>query len=356
MGTKVLMKGNEALAEAAIQDGCRFYAGYPITPQSEISEYMSRRMPEVGGVFIPAESELSAINMILGAGATGNKAMTSSSSCAIALMQETIGYMAGQEVPCVIANVSRGGPGLGTIGPSQGDYFQSTKGGSNGDFRIIVLGPNTIQEMVDLTPDAFYLSQKYRTPVIILSDGMLGQMAEPVEFKSHSFPSLPERDWNLTGAKGRPPRNIKSIHLKENELEQHNYNLFKKYAEIEANEIRCEVRDIEDADLIVTAFGCCARIAKTAIKEARREGLKVGLIRPITLWPFPTKIIQEASRKCKLFLDLEMNMGQMLQDVKLSVIDKTRVEFYGRPGGGVPTPEELLKQIKNVIHQVSPVS
>lgn len=355
MGQKVLMKGNEALAEAAIQNGCKFYAGYPITPQSEISEYMSRRMPEVGGVFIPAESEIAAMNMVLGAGATGAKAMTSSASCAIALKQETIGYMAAQEVPCVLGNISRGGPGLGSIAPSQGDYFQSTKGGSNGDFRIIVIGPSTIQEMVDLTHNAFYLSQKYRTPVIILSDGMLGQMAEPVEFKTFQFDSLPEKTWALTGAKGRAPRKLKSIYLKEGELEAHNIHLFKKYAEIEKNEVMCETRNLDDAELIITAFGSAARIAKTAIRDLRREGLKIGLIRPITLWPFPTEIIKNASKKCKLFLDIEMNMGQMLQDVRLSVEPGTRIEFYGRAGGAVPTPEEISHQIKQVMQQVTKV-
>lgn len=346
MGEKFLMKGNEALAEAAIKAGCRFYAGYPITPQSEVSEYMSRRMPQVKGVFVPTESEIGAINMVLGAGGTGNKAMTSSSSCAIALMQETLGYMVAQEVPGLVVNVSRGGPGLGSIAPSQGDYLQSTRGGANGDMRIIVLGPSTIQEMVDLVYDSFYLAEKYRTPVILLTDGMLGQMAEPVEFKERSFPELPEFDWSLTGAKGREPRRLSSIHLKDGELEAHNEHLFAKFQVIRDNEVRCEVQDIDDADLIITSFGSCARIVKTAIKEARKEGLKVGLIRPITLWPFPRQILKDATEKCNLVLDIEMNKGQLLQDVKMFAHGNSQIEFYGRAGGGIPTPEEILEQIK----------
>ena len=356
MGEKFLMKGNEALAEAAIRAGCRFYAGYPITPQSEVSEYMSRRMPQVKGVFIPAESELSAINMVLGAGATGNLAMTSSSSCAIALMQETIGYMVAQETPCLIANVSRGGPGLGSIAPSQGDYLQSTRGGANGDMRIIVLAPSTIQEMVDLVPVGFDLGQKYRTPVIILMDGMIGQMAEPVEFPELKDRIEPTQDWALTGAKNRPPRNLSSIHLKDNELENHVYHLFDKFQRIRDNEKRYELFGCEDADLVVTSFGSCARIAKTAVKEARAEGLKVGFFRPITCWPYPRSIMRETSAISKLVLCIEMNMGQMLQDVKMFASGDARIEFYGRPGGGIPTPEELLEQIKKTIELKACVS
>jgi 2-oxoglutarate ferredoxin oxidoreductase subunit alpha len=355
MGEKVLMKGNEALAEAAIQAGCRFYAGYPITPQSEVSEYMSRRMHEVGGVFIPAESEIAAINMVLGAGATGALVMTSSSSCAISLKQETLGYMMAQEVPCLLANVSRGGPGLGSISPSQGDYFQTTRTGANGDVRMPVFGPSTIQEMVDLVQDAFYLGQKYRTPVAILSDGMIGQMAEPIEFTPKEFPELPEREWILSGAKDRKPRKLSSIHLKEGELEEHVLHLFEKFEKIRAEEVRYEALHLEDAELVVIAFGSCARIAKTAIKEARKEGLKVGMIRPITLWPFPAKMVNETSKRIKNFLCIEMNMGQMYEDIKMDIESDAKLDFYGRPGGAIPTPEELLEQIKNSMRQVSKV-
>lgn len=345
MTTKLLMKGNEAVAEAAIQAGCRFYAGYPITPQSEISEYMSKRMHDIGGVFIPAESEVGAINMILGACATGTRSMTSSSSCAIALMQETIGYMVGQEVPCLIVNMSRGGPGLGSITPSQGDYFQSTKGGSNGDFRIIVLAPSSIQELVDLTYKAFDLAEKYRTPVIILGDGMLGQMAEPVKFPDPIIPNMDDKQWNLTGANNRKGRYLRSMRLNEGELQKHNINLFEKYKTIENTETQLEVIDTDDAKMIITAFGSCARIAKTAVKLARKKGLLVGLARPVTLWPFPIAQLQLLSVHCHKFLDIEMNMGQMLYDVKLALHNSATVEFYGQAGGWVPTPEELLDQI-----------
>lgn len=355
MGKKTLMKGNEALAEAAIQAGCRFYAGYPITPQSEVSEYMSRRMPQVHGVFIPAESEIAAINMVLGAGSTGALAMTSSASCAIALKQETLGYMIAQEVPCLLANVSRGGPGLGSIAPSQGDYFQTTRTGANGDVRLPVFGPSTIQEMVDMVSDAFYISQKYRTPVTILSDGMIGQMAEPVEFKETYYEPLPEKTWALTGAKGRKPRFLSSIHLREGELEAHNYHLFEKFNKIRRDEVRHEELYLEDAELIVTAFGSCARIAKSAINELRKEGHKVGMIRPITLWPFPAEVLKAASQKCKHFIDIEMNMGQMYEDVKMSIESDTILDFYGRPGGAIPTPEELYDKIKEAIRKSDPV-
>lgn len=351
MTEKVLMKGNEALAEAAMRAGCRFYAGYPITPQSEVSEYMSRNMPKHKGVFIPAESEIGAINMVLGAGASGALAMTSTASCAMALKQETIGYMVAQEVPCLIVNVSRGGPGLGSIAPSQGDYLQSTRGGANGDMRLIVLAPSTIQEQVDLVELSFDLSQKWRTPVILLSDGMIGQMAEPVVFGEYKPVRQHDQSWALTGAKERKPRNLKSIFLKDGELEKHNFKLFDKYQAIREHEIRCELDGVEDADILISAFGSCSRIAKSAIKEAREQGLKVGLIRPITCWPFPRKIYYDTTQKCNLVLNIEMNLGQMYQDVKMFSHGNAIIEHYGRPGGGVPTPEEILDQIKKTLAQ-----
>ncbi|MDI6704313.1 MAG: 3-methyl-2-oxobutanoate dehydrogenase subunit VorB [bacterium] len=343
---KVLMKGNEAIGEAAIRAGCRYYFGYPITPQNELTAYMSKRMEEVGGVFIQAESELAAINMVYGASAAGGRAMTSSSSPGISLKQEGISYMVGAELPGVVVNICRGGPGLGNIAPSQSDYFQATRGGGHGDYYTIVLSPSSVQESADLVFLAFYLADKYRNPVIILGDGFLGQMLEPVEFKNPAFGRLPRKRWALTGAKERPPNVIRSLYLKEGVLEKRNWELSKKYERMK-KEVRYEGIYLDDAEFIVVAYGICARISKASVLLLRAHGLKVGLIRPITLWPFPSGVIKEVRDKIKRFFVIEMNLGQMVEDVKLAVEGRTSVSFYGRPGGGVPTPEEIYKVIKD---------
>lgn len=344
--SKILITGNEAIAEAAISAGCRFYAGYPITPQNEIPAYMSHRMPEAGGVFIQAESELAAINMVLGASAAGTRAMTSSSSPGISLKQEGISYLAGCQLPAVIVNIMRGGPGLGNIAPAQSDYFQATKGGGHGDYRCIVLAPSTVQEAVDLTGLAFDLADKYRNPVIILGDGMLGQMMEPVSnFKSRNLKSQNET-WTLTGAKNRKPRIIRSLFLGEGVLEEWNNALQEKFKKMESIERRFEGFYLDDSEIILVAYGTMARIAKEAMREARAKGIKVGLIRPISLWPFPTEPFIKSSDKAKHFLVVEMSAGQMVEDVKLAVCGKTEVDFYGRTGGGIPGKEEILNQIK----------
>lgn len=338
------MKGNEVIAEAAIQAGCRFYAGYPITPQNEIPEYMSRRMPEVGGTFIQAESELAAINMVYGASACGARAMTSSSSPGISLKQEGISYLAGAELPAVIVNMQRGGPGLGNISGSQSDYFQAVKGGGHGDYRMIVFAPYNHQELWELTMLAFDKADEYRTPVMILGDGIIGQMMEPFYPFDYEMPALPEKDWALTGCKGRKPNVIKSLYMGEGELERRNYLLQEKYRRIKEKEVRYSTLEIDDAELIIIAFGIAARISYSAVKRLRREGKKVGLLRPITLFPFPEKEISELARKGKRFLTIEMNAGQMVEDVRLSVNGISDVYFYGRPGGAVMTPEEVMEE------------
>lgn len=344
--SKVIMCGNEAIAEAAILAGCDCYFGYPITPQNELIAYMSKRLPQLGRVFLQAESELSAINMLFGAACTGARAMTSSSSPGISLKQECISYMAGCELPGVIVNISRGGPGLGNIAPAQSDYFQATKGGGHGDYHMIVLAPASIQEAFDLTQKAFDLADIYRNPTMILADGLLGQMIEPVELKPIKKPQLPPKTWALTGAKGRSPNVIKSLFIDPPKLEAHNLKLYKKYQEMQ-KEIDYETWQIEDAQLIIVAFGALARICKEAIKRLRKEGIKTGLIRPITLFPFPTKIIKEANTNA--FLVVEMNLGQMLEDVKLAVAGKAPVHFYGKPGGVFITPKEVYIKIKEIV-------
>ena len=344
---KVLMRGNHALAEAAIRAGCRFYAGYPITPQNEVPEYMAENMGKAGGVFIQGESEIASISMVLGAAVTGTRAMTSSSSPGISLKQEGISFLAGQELPALVVNMCRGGPGLGNIAGSQCDYFQSTRGGAHGDYRTPVLAPASVQEMVDLTFLAFEMADKYRTPVLIMSDGMLGNTMEPVIFPEPLDPArLPSKDWALTGAKGRPGRRSRSLILDTKEMEEHNWKLQRKYRQIEENEVRWEECELEDARMAVVAFGTAARIAKGAIKRARREGLKVGLLRPITLWPYPGKaLLQLAEKGIKEFLVFELNAGQMVEDVKLSLEGRGAVSLYARPGGVIPTPLELAKVI-----------
>ena len=351
MGDKVLMKGNEALAEAAIRAGCRHFFGYPITPQTEVSAYMAKKMPKIGGTFLQAESEVSAINMVYGAGGAGVRVMTSSSSPGISLKQEGISYIAGADVPCVIVNIVRGGPGLGGIQPAQSDYFQATKGGGHGDYHLVVLAPSSIQEMVDLTSDAFDIGDKYRCPVMIMGDGMLGQMMEPVEFKDTDVSDLPEKEWATSGTGMKRKKNIiNSLFIEASELEDLVLERQKRYDEIAKNEVRYEAVDVEDADIVLVAYGTTSRIAKTAMAKAKEKGYKVGIIRPITLWPFPFEAFEKALSKNtdKTFLAVEMSMGQMVEDVRLAVNGRANVEFFGRTGGVVPTPKEILEKIEEI--------
>jgi len=345
---KVLAKGNEAVAMAAIDAGCLLYFGYPITPQNDIPEYLSKHLPPLGGEFIQAESEIASINLLLGASATGSRAMTSSSSPGISLMQEGISYMAGSELPGVIINISRSGPGLGGISPSQGDYFQATRGGGHGDYRTIVLAPSTVQEMYDLTFLAFDLADKYRNPAMILGDALIGQIKEPLVRRKPEKMALPPKDWALTGAKDRKPNRLKSLYLQDGELSEHNWKLHQKYEEMKREEVRWETFEVEDARLILAAFGSMARVSKTSVELARERGMKIGLFRPITLFPFPEKPLLDLSLKTKRFLAVELNTGQMMEDVKLSVDRDARVHFYGRPPGSIPTPEDVLEEIKKV--------
>ncbi len=342
------MCGNEAMAESAIRAGLDAYFGYPITPQNEVTAYMSKRMAELGRVFVQSESELAAISMVFGASATGKRAMTSSSSPGISLMQEGISYLAGAELPSVIVNVMRGGPGLGNIAPSQGDYFQATRGGGHGDYRTIVFGPWSVQEWVDTMPLAFDLADKYRIGVMILADGILGQMMEPVVFEKKPRPKLPSKDWALTGAEGREQNIVRSLWLAEGALEQHNYDLQEKYRQIEKTQVRCEQYEIDDADIIVVAYGIAARIVRSAVDRAREKGIRVGWLRPVTLWPFPYEQLSRAAEKWPIFLTVEMSLGQMVEDVRLAVAGKAPVMFYGRAGGGVPTVEQVLDKIEQL--------
>lgn len=349
MGQKVLLKGNEAMCEAAVQAGCRFFAGYPITPQNEVPEYFSWRLPKVGGVFIQAESEVAAINMIFGAAATGMRCMTSSSSPGVSLKQEGISYIAASELPCVIANVQRGGPGLGNIRASQADYFQAVKGGGHGDYRLIVLGPGYVQELYDLTMHAFDWADYYRNPVMILSDGILGQIAEPLELMPYKpIVELPSKKaWTLTGCAGRKPHVVKTLILNPPDgLVFHNDHLQDKYRRIERELSLCEEYQTEDAEIIVAAYGICGRIAKGAVRQARKQGIKVGLIRPITLWPFPKAPFIEAAKTAQKMLVVEMSCGQFVEDVRLATECKVPVEFYGRGGGWYPTDSDILAQIE----------
>ncbi len=346
------MDGNSAIGEAAIRAGCQCYFGYPITPQNELTEYMAAHLARKKNcAFVQAESELAAINMVYGASIVGARAMTSSSSPGISLKQEGISYLAACELPAVIVNMSRGGPGLGSIAAAQSDYFQATRGGGHGDYRTIVLAPSSVQELADLTHKAFNLADQYRIPVIILGDGVLGQMKEPVEFKHEAPAELPLREDALRGAKGRPSKIVKTFTSNPIELEEINWSLFRRYALIQKEETRYDTFLIEDAQLIVVAFGIAARIAKGAIKSARREGLKVGLLRPITLWPFPLEKIQELSRVQKQYFVFEMNMGQMLEDVQLALGREGEASFYGRPGGVIPTPDEVSRIISRIYYQ-----
>ena len=347
MADKVMMKGNEAIAEAAIRAGCRHYFGYPITPQTEIAAYMAKKMPKIGGVFLQAESEVAAINMVYGAAAAGVRAMTSSSSPGVALKSEGISYLAGSDLPALIVNVQRGGPGLGGIQPSQSDYFQATKGGGHGDFHMIVLAPSSVQEMADLTVKGFDLADKYRTPAMILADGTMGQMMEPVSLDYEEKP-LPEKPWAATGTNCERFHNvINSLSLIAEELEEWNFNRYERYKVIEENEVMYEEYMMDDAEICVVAFGIASRVSKNAIVEARRQGIKVGLIRPITLWPFPYDVINKAADKAKRFISVEMNMGQMIEDVRLAVNGKAEVTLCNRAGGVIQSPEQVLESIKN---------
>ena len=350
--SKVLMTGNGAIGEAAIRAGCQCYFGYPITPQNELTEYMATHLSRRKGCsFVQAESEISAINMVYGASVAGSRAMTSSSSPGISLKQEGISYLAACELPAVIVNMSRGGPGLGSISAAQSDYFQATRGGGHGDYRTIVLAPSSVQELADFTHRAFDLADKYLTPVIILGDGMLGQMMEPVEFKHEAPEELPIRSRALRGAKGRPSRIIKTFTSNPSDLEELNWSLFRRYQLIKKEETTCDTFLVDDARLIVVAYGVAARIAKGAIKGARSNGLKVGMLRPTTLWPFPSDKVQELAKQTKHFLVFEMNMGQMIEDVQLALAGSGEVSFYGRPGGVIPTPSEVLRVVSRLYYQ-----
>ncbi len=348
-GARVLMSGNDAAAEAAIQAGCRFYYGYPITPQNELTAYMAQHMPEAGGTFIQAESEIAAISMCYGTSATGRRTMTSSSSPGVSLKQEGISYMAGAELPVVIVNVQRAGPGLGGIGAAQGDYYQATRGGGHGDYRTIALAPASVQETFDLMMEAFDLADIYRIPVVILSDARIGQLMEPLVFTKPPKRELPDKsDWTLTGAEGRERHIVRSFYWASSDLEALNEKLREKFVLIEEKEVRFEDYQTDDAELLIVAYGTQARICMTVVEEMRAQGTKVGLIRPITLWPFPTAHIREASRRVRGILTVEMSLGQMVDDVRLAVEGRCPVEFLGRAGGGAPTTAEIIEKLKEL--------
>ena len=346
MSEKVLMKGNEAMAEAAIMAGCKHYFGYPITPQTEVAAYMAKRLPKVdGGVFLQAESEIAAINMVIGVAATGKRVMTSSSSPGISLKSEGISYLAGCDLPALIVNVQRGGPGLGGIQPSQSDYFQATKGGGHGDFHLIVVAPSSVQEMVDLTSKCFDLADKYRMPAMILADGTMGQMMEPVSLEQKEVKTC-DKPWALTGTNcEREPNIVNSLFLKPEELEQFNIERFERYKKVEENEVMYEEYMMDDAEICVVAFGVAARVSQNAIDEARKAGIKVGMIRPITLWPFPKDVLNKAADKVKAFISVELNMGQMLEDIELATRCKKPVLLCSRTGGMIHTTEDILESI-----------
>ena len=348
MSEKVLMKGNEAIAEAAVMAGCRHYFGYPITPQTEIAAYMAKKMPKIGGTFLQAESEVAAINMVIGAAAAGVKTMTSSSSPGISLKAEGISYLAGCELPALIVNVQRGGPGLGGIQPSQSDYFQAVKGGGHGDYKLIVLAPASVQEMYDLTFKGFHLAEKYRMTTMILADGTMGQMMEPVVLTDIELPKI-DKPWATNGTKNHKGRNVvNSLSLLPEELEVWNHRRYDRYAIIEKEEVLYEEFMMDDAEYCIVAFGIASRVSRNAILEARKKGIKVGMIRPITLWPFPNEVLLRASNKVKAFLSVELNMGQMIDDVKLAINCSKPVYFCGRTGGMIPSPEMILDKITEI--------
>jgi 2-oxoglutarate ferredoxin oxidoreductase subunit alpha len=347
-----LMKGNEALAEAAIRAGCQAYFGYPITPQSEILEYLADEGRKRGMIVLQAESEVASINMVYGGAGAGARVMTSSSSPGISLMQEGISYIACAELPCLIVNVNRGGPGLGTIQPSQGDYFQSVKGGGHGDYRLIVLAPSSVQEMADFVYDAFDLADKYRTPVLILADGALGQMMEKVEYREYTpADHIPAKPWATTGKPKDRERNfITSLHMQPEQMEQVNEHLQAKFRTISAHEVRYELVMSDDAEYMIVAYGLAARVAHRAVQLARAEGIRVGLLRPITLWPYPSNVLQSIASRLQGVLVVEMNAGQMVEDVRLAVEGRTPVHFYGRMGGVIPAPDEVVRALRAIVH------
>lgn len=351
MSGKVLMKGNEALAEAAIRNGCLYFFGYPITPQTELAEYMAKRMPKVGGLCLQAESEIAAINMVLGAASSGVRAMTSSSSPGVSLKSEGISYMVGCDLPCLICNVQRGGPGLGGIQPSQQDYYQATKANGHGDLHLYVLAPASVQEMVTLVGRAFDVADTYRTPAMILADGALGQMMEPVDFDSalSARREIPEKTWATNGHEGKRKKNIiNSLYMNPEELERSIIDRAARYAEIEKNETLYEEYLTDDADIVIVAYGITSRICKSAIEMARAEGIKVGMIRPITLWPYPKAALAKAADHAKKFLVVELNMGQMVDDVKVAIDCRRPVSFFGRTGGMLPTADDVLAEIRKL--------
>lgn len=343
----VLMKGNEALGEAAVRAGCRYYFGYPITPQTELMEYLARRLPEAGGVFLQAESELAAVNMVYGAAGAGGRVLTSSSGPGLSLKQEGISFLSAAELPCVIVNVMRGGPGLGSIQPSQGDYFQATRGGGHGDYRLPVMAPASVQEMVDLAYESFGLAERYRTPVLLLTDGVLGQMMEPVQLPPEKNGGSP-KPWSTDGCRGRQRRVIKTLHLDAEQLEAHNRHLQAKYLEIQRHLTRAEEYCLDDAEVIIVAFGICARVARTVVDRLREDGMRVGLFRPVTLWPFPSALLQAAANGVGRVLVVEMNAGQMLEDVRLALPGRD-INFYGRMGGVMVTARELEAEVMRLL-------
>lgn len=349
MAEKVLMKGNEALAEAAICAGCHHFFGYPITPQTELAAYMAKKMPKIGGTYLQAESELASINMVLGAAAAGVRTMTSTSSPGLSLMTEGISYIAGCDLPALIVNVQRGGPGLGGIQPSQADYYQATKATGHGDFQLIVLAPSTVQEMVDMVFLAYELGEKYRMPAMLFSDGLLGQMMEPVELPEPGTVKMAEKPWAVTGHGNKRKHNIvNSLYLEPDLLEKTVIERYERYAQCQKIEQRCEELMVEDADIVLVAYGASSRVCRSAVVEARAQGIKVGMIRPITVWPFPVNAIRKAAETAKAFLAVEMSMGQMVDDVRLALDGARPTYFYGRTGGMIPSPAEVLEQIKKI--------
>lgn len=350
MGDKLLMKGNEVIAEAAIRAGCKHYFGYPITPQTEIAHYMAKELPKIGGVFMQAESEVAAINMVYGAASTGTRVMTSSSSPGVSLKMEGISYIAGAELPAVLVNIVRCGPGLGGILPAQCDYFQACKGGGHGDYRMVVLAPSSVQELYELTIDAFNIADKYRVMTMIMGDGILGQMMEVVQFRDQEIIESPQKPWACTGHEMNREQNVvTSIYIDPVVLENLNIKLQEKYKKITENEVRCEVYNCDNADIIVVAYGTVARIIKNVIKMAKIEGINVGLIRPISLWPFPDNEFKKYAKVPKAFLSVEMNSGQMVEDVRLALNGENEVYFHGRMGGMIPTQQEILDKIKDIL-------
>ena len=350
MAEKVLMKGNEAIAEAAIKAGCRHYFGYPITPQTEIAAYMAKKMPKIGGCFLQAESEVAAINMVYGVAGTGKRVMTSSSSPGISLKAEGLSYMAGSDLPCLVVNVQRGGPGLGGIQPSQSDYFQATKSAGHGDFHLVVLAPASVQEMVNLTFKGFDLADKYRMPVMLLSDGTMGQMMEPVSLDMGEIKEYDKSGWAACGTKCERSHNVvNSLFIQPDELERYNFERFERYAKIEAEEVMYDEYMMDDAEICIVAYGVAARVSQNAIDKARANGIKVGMIRPITLWPFPKAVLNAAADKVKAFISVELSMGQMIEDIELATRCKKPVLLCNRVGGMIPTTEDVLKSINEAI-------